>query len=163
MGRLHPPALPLTGGCPCAAVRFAVSAMPLLIFACHCTECQRWSGSAFGLSMPVKRESVSLTRGEPKAWHHVGASGFASKYWFCAECGGRILAERSDRSDVVTLRAGTLDDTSWVRPIAHINLESAQAWQRTLNNAECFDAVPSDFGALARRWQDLWREVETIS
>jgi len=113
--------------------------------------------------MPVRRESVSLTRGEPKAWHHVGASGFASKYWFCAECGGRILAERSDRPDVVTLRAGTLDDTSWVRPIAHINLGSAQAWQRTLNNAECFDAVPSDFGALARRWQDLWREVETIS
>jgi hypothetical protein len=61
------------------------------------------------------------------------------------------------------VRAGTLDDTSWVRPIAHINLESAQAWQRVPNNAECFDAVPSDFGALARRWQDLWRAVETIS
>jgi hypothetical protein len=136
--------------------------MPLLIFACHCTECQRWSGSAFGLSMPVKHESVSLTRGDPKTWQHTGTSGFASKYWFCADCGGRLFGQRSDRPDIVTLRAGTLDDTSWIRPIAHINLESAQAWERVPNHAECFDAVPSDFGALARRWRDLWREVETI-
>jgi hypothetical protein len=62
MQRLHPPTLPLTGGCPCEAVRFAVGA---LIFACHCTECQRWSGSAFGLSMPVSRDNFVLTRGSP--------------------------------------------------------------------------------------------------
>jgi hypothetical protein len=163
MGRLHRPTLPLTGGCPCAAVGFAVNSMPLLIFACHCTECQRWSGSAFSLSMPVKRACLSLTRGKPKHWHHIGASGFTSKYWFCAECGGRIFHQRSDRPDVVTLRAGTLDDTSWVRPIAHINLGNAQAWERVPNNAECFEAMPSDFGALARRWDDLWQKAETIA
>jgi hypothetical protein len=162
MQRLHPPALPLTGGCPCEAVRFAVGALPLLIFACHCRECQRWSGSAFGLSMPVKRDGFSLTRGEPKPWHHAGASGFESTHWFCANCGGRVFGQRSNRPDIVTLRAGTLDDTWWVRPIAHINLESAQAWERIPNNAECFEAMPSEFGALARRWQGLWRAVEKI-
>ena len=163
MQRLHPPALPLAGGCPCAAIRFAVSAMPFLIFACHCKECQRWSGGAFSLSMPVKRVCFSLTRGEPKPWLHTGASGFESAYWFCGKCGGRIFAQRGDRPDIVTLRAGTLDDTSWVRPIAHINLRSAQAWERVPNNAECFEAMPAAFGALARRWQDLWREAEKIT
>jgi len=53
MRRLHLPVLPLCGGCPCGAVRFAVKAMPLLVYACHCGECQRASGSSFGLSMPV--------------------------------------------------------------------------------------------------------------
>jgi hypothetical protein len=162
MPRLRPPALPLTGGCPCEAIRFAVSAMPLLILACHCRECQRWSGSAFGLSMPVRRDSFSLTCGAAKPWRHTGASGFESTYWFCADCGGHIFGQRSDRPDVVTIRAGTLDDTSWVRPVAHINLESAQGWERIPNNAECFQTMPNAFGALAKRWQNLWQEVEAI-
>lgn len=66
--KLSPPVLPLTGGCPCEAVRFEVTAMPLLLYACHCTECQRWSGSAFSMSMPVAANSFGLTRGEPKPW-----------------------------------------------------------------------------------------------
>jgi hypothetical protein len=136
--------------------------MPLLVFACHCTECQRWSGSAFGLSMPVRRDSFALTRGAPKAWRHTGASGFESSYWFCADCGGRIFGQRSDQPDVVTMQAGTLDDTSWVRPIAHIYLRSAQAWERIPNNAECFDQMPNDSLTLARHWQSLWREMEPI-
>ena len=162
MQRLHPPELPLTGGCPCAAVRFAVNAMPLLIFACHCTECQRWSGGAFGLSMPVRRDSFALTRGMAKPWRHTGASGFESTYSFCADCGGRIFGERADRPRIVTLRAGTLDDTSWVRPIAHICLESAQAWERIPNNAACFQGVAKDFGALSNEWQSLWKQTEPI-
>jgi hypothetical protein len=136
--------------------------MPLLIFACHCGECQRSSGSAFGLSMPVRRDTFSLTYGVAKPWRHTGASGFESTYWFCADCGGRIFGQRSDRPDVVTIRAGTLDDTSWVRPIVHINLGSAQAWQRIPNNTECLETMPKSFGTLASRWKDLWREVGTI-
>jgi hypothetical protein len=162
MQRLHPPDLPLIGGCPCGALRFAVHALPLLIFACHCTECQRWSGSAFALSMPVRRSSFALMRGAPKPWRRTGASGFESTYWFCVDCGGRFFGQRADRPDIITVRAGTLDDTSWVRPIAHINLQSAQAWERVPNNASCFEALPTDFASLAAQWQGLWKEVETI-
>jgi hypothetical protein len=49
-----------------------------------------------------------------------------------------------------------------VRPIAHINLERAQAWQRIPNNASCFEAMPKEFGSLARQWQSFWKAVETI-
>jgi hypothetical protein len=97
----------------------------------------------------------------PKPWRHTGASGFESTYWFCADCGGRISGERADRPGIVTIRAGTLDDTSWLRPIAHINLENAQAWERVPNNAVCFEAMPNDFSTLARNWRELWKEVET--
>jgi len=61
MAKLKLPPLPLTGGCTCEAVRFEITALPLLVYACHCTECQRWSGSAFSLSMPVKADSFSVT------------------------------------------------------------------------------------------------------
>jgi hypothetical protein len=155
--RLEPPELPLSGGCPCEAVRFEVSAMPLLVYACHCTECQRWSGSAFSLNMPVKRNSFALTRGEPKFWRHVGTRGFESSYWFCGDCGGRIYGQRGDWPDMIAVRAGTLDVTSWVRPVAHLFLRSAQAWERVPNNAECFEVMPNDFGSLVRQWQQLWQ------
>ena len=45
--------LPLEGGCQCGAVRYAISAAPLTLYCCHCTECQAQSSSAFGMSMLV--------------------------------------------------------------------------------------------------------------
>jgi hypothetical protein len=152
------PVFPLTGGCTCKAVRFAVNAMPLMVYACHCTECQRWSGSAFSLSMPVKAESFSLTRGAPRSYRRTGTSGVESTYWFCGDCGGRAHGRRNVRPDVVVVRAGTLDDTSWLRPIAHVYLRSAQAWERIPNNAECFETRPADFASLASRWQQMWED-----
>jgi hypothetical protein len=156
-GRLRRPDLPLTGGCTCEAIRYEVSAMPLIVYACHCTECQRWTGSAFGLSMPVMASSFRLISGKPKAYRCVGNSGVENTYWFCGDCGGRAFGQRAIRPDVVIVRAGTLDDTSWVRPNAHVFLQSAQAWERVPNNMECFEILPPDFVPLARTWQQLWR------
>lgn len=47
---------PYTGGCQCGSVRYVLTSEPLRVAACHCTECQRQSGSAFGMSMSVKKE-----------------------------------------------------------------------------------------------------------
>jgi hypothetical protein len=156
-GQLGRPDLPLTGGCTCEAVRYEVNAMPLIVYACHCTECQRWTGSAFGLSMPVMASSFRLTSGEPKAYRRVGNRGVKSTDWFCGHCGGRAYGQHASRPDVITVRAGTLDDTSWVRPGAHVFLQSAQAWERVPNNMECFEILPPDFATLAQAWQQLWR------
>ncbi|MGZ5870506.1 MAG: GFA family protein [Bradyrhizobium sp.] len=158
MSKLYPTALPLSGGCPCEAVRFAVNAMPLLVYACHCTECQRWSGSAFSLSMPVASDSFALTCGKPRPWRRTGASGFESTYWFCGDCGGRVYGQRDSRPDIIAVRAGTLDDTSWLRPIAHVYLRSAQAWERIPNNAEGFEVMPKEFWSLSEKWQQLWQD-----
>jgi hypothetical protein len=158
MSKLYPPAMPLSGGCPCEAVRFAVNAMPLLVYACHCTECQRWSGSAFSLSMPVASDSFALTCGKPRPWRRTGASGFESTYWFCGDCGGRVYGQRDSRPDIIAVGAGTLDDTSWLRPIAHVYLRSAQAWERIPNNAEGFEVMPKEFWSLGEKWQQLWQD-----
>jgi hypothetical protein len=163
MAKLKSPALPLTGGCPCEAVRFEVTAMPLLVYACHCTECQRWSGSAFSTSMPVASQSFRLVAGEPKPFRRIGTSGVESTYWFCGNCGGRAYGQRDIRPDVIVVRAGTLDDTSWLRPIAHVYLRSAQAWERVPNDAECFELLPTDFRALADKWQAMWQGNQACS
>jgi hypothetical protein len=149
------PALPLTGGCPCGGARFEVTAMPLLVYACHCTECQRWSGSAFSMSMPVAANSFRMMRGDPKSWRRIGASGVESTYWFCGGCGGRVYGQRDARPDIIAVRAGTLDDTSWLRPVAHVYMRSAQAWEQ-VSGAERFEVMPKDFWALSEKWQQMW-------
>lgn len=58
---------PYTGRCFCEATRFRVNAEPLTLYACHCTDCQKRTGSAFALSLWVPRAAVEATMGEPVA------------------------------------------------------------------------------------------------
>jgi hypothetical protein len=163
MGRLFPPELPIYGGCLCGAVRFSITAAPLLVYACHCTDCQRRSGSAFCLSMLVKTESFMVTCGTSKFWRQIGAGGIENTHRFCGNCGGGIASEKNSRPDTTTVRAGTLDNTSWMRPIAHVHLRHAQAWQRIPNNTVCFEIMPSDLESLSSKWQDLWQSVKWVT
>jgi hypothetical protein len=148
----------MTGGCSCGAIRYEITSFPLLLYSCNCTDCQTSSGSAFALNMPVATKGFRIVMGEPKGWHHLSPSGGEVSSWFCGECGARIYGSRKSRPDSMNLRAGTLDDTSWLKPIAHMFVQSAQTWVKPADGAECFDEGASDFAALAQRWRALWPE-----
>jgi hypothetical protein len=158
MTRFRRPSLPLGGGCPCGAVRYELSEMPLLAYACHCTNCQRATGSAFALNMPVAARAFRVTQGMPRSQQRAGPSGVLATYWFCSDCGGRLYSERESEGARI-VRAGTLDDTSWVAPAAHLFVRSAQPWER-FSGAPCFDTVPSDYAPLVEAWQRRWREAD---
>ena len=159
------PSLPLRGGCACGAIRYQVRAMPLFLYACHCTDCQRQSGSAFSLGLPVAASAFQIERGQAKAWPFVGGTGIPSRFYFCETCGGRIYGER-DGSERVILRAGTLDDTSWLVPRAHYFMRSAQPfmrspqpWERLAGDTACFATLPSETEVLplVKEWRSLWQ------
>jgi hypothetical protein len=157
------PALPLTGGCSCGAIRYEISSFPLLLYACNCTDCQTASGSAFALNMPVATTGFHMLQGAPKGWHHKSPSGADVTSWFCGDCASRIYGERAGRPESINVRAGTLDDTKWLVPIAHMFLRSAQpwstrSWASPAVNAECHETGPADFRPLARKWRAMWPE-----
>jgi hypothetical protein len=152
------PKLPLTGGCSCGAIRYEIVSFPLLLYSCNCTDCQTASGSAFALSMPVLAKSLHVLQGEPKGWRHASPTGADLTSWFCGDCGARLYGERKGRPDSINLRAGTLDDTKWLVPVAHMFLRSAQPWLPSAANAECYDLAPKDFVALAAKWRAMWTE-----
>ena len=152
------PSLPLTGGCACGAIRYEVTTFPLLLYTCHCTDCQTRSGSAFALNMPVETSGLRFVTGEPKGWHHRSPSGAEVASWFCEVCGTRLYGSRQSRPETVNIRAGTLDDTKWLEPIAHFYGRSAQTWVQPAPGAECHEIGPSDFGPLAAKWRALWPE-----
>src|ERR1700744_2321267 len=156
------PTLPLTGGCSCGAIRYEVTSFPLLLYTCNCNNCQAASGSAFALNMPVATKSLRLVKGEPKGWHHLSPSGSEICSWFCAECGARLYGSRKSRPQSMNLRAGTLDDTSWISPVVHTFLESGQPWIRSLVGSaaaiECYEPSPPDFARLGLKWRAMWPE-----
>ena len=149
------PALPLTGGCSCGAIRYQILTYPLLLYACHCTDCQRQSGTAFAMNMPVSTEALRIMQGELNGWRRRSPSGAGTISWFCGGCGGRIYGSRTSRPKSVIVRAGTLDETTWLTPAFHMFVRSAQSWLR-LPETECYEASPPDFSALAKAWQANW-------
>lgn len=151
----------MTGGCCCGAIRYEITSFPLLLYTCNCTNCQTASGSAFALNMPVLAKDFQIRQGEPKGWRHISSMGVAVISWFCGDCGGRLYGDRAGREEIVNLRAGTLDDTQWLIPVAHLYLRSAQQWVLPAARAECHEIGPSDFRLLAEKWRAMWPEFST--
>jgi hypothetical protein len=56
----------------------------------------------------------------------------------------------------MNVRAGTLDDTKWLTPIAHMFTSSAQPWVAPAPRTECHDTMPADYQALGAKWRALW-------
>jgi hypothetical protein len=144
--------LPLTGGCQCGQVRYKITAPPLAVYACHCTECQRQSASAFSLSMPVPRDAIEVT-GTPKSWRRVSDSGRAILCVFCADCGVRLFHNPERNPQVSIVKPGTLDDTTWLKPVGHIWTRSAQSWMEIPPQLVNYEAQPADLSRLIEAWQ----------
>lgn len=145
--------LPLTGACQCRRVRYEIRAEPMAVWACHCTECQRQSGAAFALSMPVPREAVVVTAGEPKSWLRTADSGRTMACVFCADCGTRLWHNPTAAAAVTIVKPGTLDDTSWLAPVGHIWTKSAQAWFRFPEGTLLYEGQHPDPAPMIAAWK----------
>ena len=108
------------GGCQCGGVRYAVQAETGRLYVCHCTECRRQSGSAFGLSLEVFRSGFALTRGQTKSWTRGADSGGKVVCHFCPDCGTRIWHAHGPASETLTVKAGTLDEPVDLSDAIHI-------------------------------------------
>ena len=150
------PTFPVEGGCACGAVRYRLKAAPPFVYTCHCSDCQKLTTSAFTLSAPVPRADVEILQGELKVWTRTTTqSGLPTDQHVCSKCGVRIFSEPPPAPDRVTLRLGTLDDTSWLRPAAAIWMKSAQPWFIPTPDMLTFDEGPESFSPVAARYQEI--------
>src|SRR4051794_34715667 len=135
-----------SGGCQCGALRYEITRAPKLIYACHCTDCQRITSSAFSMAIVLPADSFHLLAGEPQAVHRTGTSGRVLTLWICSKCGSWICAG-PNLSAVRNVRAGTLDDTSWLHPTVHFWTRRKQPWIMLSENSESFETQPADMAA----------------
>jgi len=142
------PSLPLTGQCQCGAVRYEIRSAPLMIYNCHCTNCQKISGSAFSTPMAVLEDSFSVTRGTPKRLEWTSDVGSTRYGLLCGECGNRIAHGQVPSRGVLSVRSGTLDDTSWIEPVGDIWTNSAQDWIKLSGERLQYPRQPEDYSAM---------------
>lgn len=144
------PTLPLTGGCQCGQVRYSIQAPPYVFYLCHCSECQRHTSSAFGESLRVLSADLEVD-GELKTFRRVSESGKVREGHFCPECGVRIVHGTAG-SEMVNIKAGTLDDARWLVPAGHI-------WTRSSKPSSRSDKTKSRMMASLTTIMRKWRLI----
>ncbi len=111
----------MQGGCQCGGVRYEIAGdLPETIFVCHCRECQKQSASAFGISVPLNRDTFRLTHGSLSHWSRQAESGATIDCAFCPTCGSRLWHCSSHAPQVLRVRGGTFDAPLDISRAVHI-------------------------------------------
>ena len=117
------------GGCTCRFVRYRMSSKPLFAHCCHCTWCQRETGSAFALNAMIEAGRVALLQGEVEVIHTPSLSGKGQKISRCPRCRIAVWSNYAGAGDAVRfIRVGTLDEPDRLPPDIHIYTGSKQPW-----------------------------------
>ncbi len=132
----------IEGGCLCGKVRYTGDAEPIFVGVCHCSTCQRASGTAFNVVVAVPKPAVAIS-GSLQTFEGRGDSGKATYRRFCPECASPIATEAELMPDVVMIPAGTLDDKRSVKPQMEIFCDSAQPWVSLGGERQRFAKMPS--------------------
>ena len=132
------------GGCVCGAVRYVTHGDPLRVVVCHCTWCQRRTGTAFAVESLFKEEQVEIQGGPLTKYRHISdESGRWLDVEFCPRCGTNIGFTFEWRPGLRSVDSGTFDNPSWIRADRHgfryIFRRSAQNWSDVPSGAETYE------------------------
>lgn len=135
----------LDGQCLCGEVTYTIASEPKFTAICHCTDCQRQTGGAYSLVIGVDDDQLKITGDAVKTFITVGAEHKTNtNRSFCSECGSPIVGRIDAMPGLAFVKAGTLNDTSWLKPTVEVWCRSAQPWVAPLPGAERYDGdIPS--------------------
>src|ERR1044072_5980295 len=109
----------IAGGCLCGKVRYSASGDPAFVGVCHCTDCQKFTGSAFAVVIGVPATALK-GEGAVTTFSKTGESGKSIHRRFCPACGSSLVDEADALPGIAMIGSGTLDDASWVKPAMQI-------------------------------------------
>lgn len=117
------------GRCTCGAVRYRLKAKPLIVHCCHCTWCQRESGSAFAVNAVIEASQVELQHGQPVKSTLPSASSKGQAFWRCVNCGVTVWSNYPQAGPRIHfIRVGTLEEPARLPPDIHIYTSTKQPW-----------------------------------
>ena len=116
------------GGCACGEVRYRLTSRPMFNHCCHCTDCQRQTGSAFVLNALIETDRIEILKGAPKPTAMPTDSGRPHDIWRCPTCLTAVWSDYGRRPALRFVRMGTLDDPSALSPDVHIFTRSKLPW-----------------------------------
>jgi hypothetical protein len=117
------------GGCTCRHVRYRMITKPLFVHCCHCTWCQRETGTAFALNAMIETDRVKLLQGDINVVDTPSNSGKGQRISRCPKCAIAVWGNYSGAGEAVCfVRVGTLDEPARLPPDIHIFTASKQPW-----------------------------------
>ena len=120
---------PAEGTCSCRAIRYRMTAAPIFVNCCHCTWCQRETGSAFVLNAMVEAECVDVLAGSPLVVDTPSASGRGQKITRCPKCYVALWSNYAGGGPAIRfVRVGSLEDRARFPPDVHIFTSTKQPW-----------------------------------
>ena len=129
------------GGCACGAIRYEISADPVMSVQCQCRDCQRATGSGHLSAMAFPAAAVALT-GTPKFHTSRGDSGNTVDRGFCPDCGSPVIWKFSRNPGMVAIVAGSLDDPSRFAPQVVFFASRGHAWDLLDPKLPKFETLP---------------------
>ena len=118
-----------TASCSCGNVTVTCAGEPAKVSLCHCTECQRRTGSAFGIAAFFAREAVAAS-GRTNTFRRPADSGFDVVFHFCPQCGGTVWWEPGRMPDLVAVAAGAFADPDFPAPSQVVYGRHRHRWVR---------------------------------
>jgi hypothetical protein len=128
------------GGCLCGSVRYRAKGKPARASVCHCTDCQRRTGSAFAVVAHFKNDNLEITGGPLSTYEYRSDE---SHRWirleFCPRCGTTVTLTSEQSPGGRTVSGGTFDDPGWLRIERHVWTRSGVPWMVYPPGVEIFD------------------------
>ena len=120
--------LPMEGGCRCAQIRFRISVAPILTSACHCTGCQKMTGSAYSLTVTIPDSGFDITEGKTA----IGGIHGDIEHHHCPQCMSWVFTRPPDKTmNFINVRATMLDDANWFVPFVESYTSEKLPWVQT--------------------------------
>ncbi|MCJ1477689.1 hypothetical protein MMC13_006362 [Lambiella insularis] len=155
-----PPTYPLPGSCACTHIRYSLLSPPLITQACHCSYCQRESGSAFALNALIEASEIRTLGPEPLLVPTPAASGRAQLVARCPRCFVAVWSTYADLGPRVrAVRVGTLEGAGGLEPEVHIFAEGRRAWVREGEGVRVFEGGYQRGEVWRRESLERWARV----
>ncbi|MGV2831836.1 GFA family protein [Myxosarcina sp. GI1(2024)] len=132
----------MTGSCVCGAIVFEVTAIPGVVFNCHCTRCRKSHGAAFATQAFAVRKSLNFIRGEEYLKEYESTKGIRT---FCSICGSRLMNYAKDGADYLSVALSCIDSPHQEKPIAHAFVANKAGWHQPSQDIPSYSGLPTDF------------------
>ncbi|CAG8866858.1 GFA family protein [Pseudomonas fluorescens] len=134
----------LNGSCLCGNIQYSTLAAPLMTAICHCSDCQKQSGSAFSINVLVPTDGFEVAGKSLSSFSSNGGSGLPVQRFFCSNCGSALYSAVTTMPGLFAVKAGTLSDTSALNPALHLWCASAQPWVPIDRALTCYEQAVTD-------------------
>lgn len=129
----------MKASCLCGGVEFRIDGDFEYAGYCHCSECQKFSGSANSAFGGLKKKQLTVVKGKRLMRYYTKYPG--SHIAFCSQCGSSLLNEKIDW-DTTNIRLGLLDDATTKEPSFHVYVASKAPWHHWQDELPKYDELP---------------------